>query len=224
MKLHSTIKSLLVPLILAGSIGFGFADEQTDRPAMHEKHTSYKSEVEIKELTVKGATAALDNGDWVFFDLADPAKRTKEDLEEVLAVISQFQDYFKVILGLNFAESRQVGDVLGIPSEGDAPEQVAAHAAKLVQALKIETVVIHPTQFAAAADSNGSAFVMGPYTEHPKITTGAGDHFNAGFCMGRLIGADLEKCLQFGVATSGFYVRNALSPRIEDLEAFLQTI
>ena len=31
MKLHSTIKSLLLPLILAGSIALAFADEQTDQ-------------------------------------------------------------------------------------------------------------------------------------------------------------------------------------------------
>jgi hypothetical protein len=31
MKLHSTIKSLLLPLILAGSIALAFADEQTNQ-------------------------------------------------------------------------------------------------------------------------------------------------------------------------------------------------
>lgn len=31
MKLHSTIKTLLIPFILAGSMAFAFADEQTDQ-------------------------------------------------------------------------------------------------------------------------------------------------------------------------------------------------
>jgi len=31
MKLHSTIKTLLIPFILAGSIAFAFADEETDQ-------------------------------------------------------------------------------------------------------------------------------------------------------------------------------------------------
>jgi hypothetical protein len=31
MKLHSTIKSLLIPFILSGSIALAFADEQTDQ-------------------------------------------------------------------------------------------------------------------------------------------------------------------------------------------------
>jgi sugar/nucleoside kinase (ribokinase family) len=68
-------------------------------------------------------------------------------------------------------------------------------------------VVIHPTHFAAASDSTGATHVEGPFTAKPKITTGAGDHFNAGFCIGRLLGFDLAASLQIGVATSGFYVR-----------------
>jgi sugar/nucleoside kinase (ribokinase family) len=114
--------------------------------------------------------------------------------------------------------------VLGIAACGDSPEQVTAHAARIRQKLKIETVVVHPTAFAAAADANGATFVAGPYTAKPKITTGAGDHFNAGFCIGRVLGGDLATSLQIGVATSGFYVRQAKSPRLEDLEKFLQAL
>ena len=39
-----------------------------------------------------------------------------------------------------------------------------------------------------AADAQGEAFVNGPFTAKPKISTGAGDHFNAGFVIGRLLG------------------------------------
>ena len=56
------------------------------------------------------------------------------------------------------------------------------------------------------------------------ISTGAGDHFNAGFCLGKLIGADNEIALQLGVATSGYYVRTAKSPAPGDLVSFLETL
>ena len=161
---------------------------------------------------------------WVFFDLADPAKRTREDIADVLKIIAKFQKYFRVILGLNFSEGRQVGEVLGIKAPPETHEAVAGHAARIQEKLKVETVVIHPTHFAAAADARGSAFVVGPYTPKPKITTGAGDHFNAGFCIGRLLDGDLETSLQIGVATSGYYVRNAQSPGLKDLTKFLKTI
>ena len=161
---------------------------------------------------------------WLFFDLADPAKRTPEDIAAALKSISKFQKHFRVILGLNLQESRQIGKVLGLSAPDDSPEQVTRHAARILEKLQIDTVVVHPSAFAAAADATGATHVAGPYTAKPKITTGAGDHFNAGFCIGRLLGMDLAASLQVGVATSGYYVRQAKSPRVEDLKKFLQTL
>ena len=161
---------------------------------------------------------------WLFLDLADPAKRTREDIAEALRLIAKFQKHFRVILGLNMQEGRQIGEVLGIPAPEESPEAVQLLAQRIQEKLCIDTVVIHPVAFAAAADSTGCTHVMGPFTAKPKITTGAGDHFNAGFCIGRLLGADLAASLQIGVATSGFYVRQAKSPRLEDLKKFLKTL
>ena len=67
----------------------------------------------------------------------------------------------------------------------------------------------------------GTAIVQGPFTPKPKITTGAGDHFNSGFCLGKLLGFDNAEAVLTGVATSGFYVKNAKSPDVADLSDFL---
>ncbi len=161
---------------------------------------------------------------WLFFDLADPAKRTSDDIAKALETISDFEKYFRVVLGLNLPESRQIGEVLGFSPPDEKPEQVAKHAAEIHQKLGIDTVVIHPTAFAAAADVTGATSVKGPYAANPKITTGAGDHFNAGFCVGRVLDFDLESSLQTGVATSGFYVREAKSPSPGELVNFLRSL
>jgi sugar/nucleoside kinase (ribokinase family) len=161
---------------------------------------------------------------WMFFDLADPAKRTREDIAKAVDLIAQFQKHAKVILGLNLQEGRQIGEVLGFPSCEETREAVAAHAARIRGKLGVETVVIHPVSFAAAADATGTAAVQGPFIEKPKITTGAGDHFNAGFCIGRMLGAPLDVSLQIGVGTSGFYVRTAKSPTVEDMVSFLRAL
>jgi hypothetical protein len=161
---------------------------------------------------------------WLFLDLADPAKRTSGDIESLLKLVGKFEKYFNVVLGLNLQESRQIGAVLGITLKDESYKHVTLHAAEIREALAIHTVVIHPTSFAAAADATGASHVIGPFTPTPKITTGAGDHFNAGFCIGRLLGAALAPSLQIGVATSGYYVRHAKSPRLDDLKKFLQTL
>ena len=161
---------------------------------------------------------------WIFFDLADPAKRTREDIAKAVGLIAKFQKHAKVILGLNLQEGRQIGEVLGLAPCEETHEAVAAHAAWIREKLGVETVVIHPVSLAAAADTKGTAAVQGPFIEKPIITTGAGDHFNAGFCIGRILGAPLDVSLQIGVATSGFYVRTAKSPTAEDMVSFLRTL
>lgn len=163
----------------------------------------------------------------LFFDLADPEKRTDDDIREALETISQFAKDHDVILGLNEKEGEHVARVLevALPTENESHEQQMMDTAQAVrEKLQIQVCVVHPTQFAAAADANGTAVVHGPYTSKPKISTGAGDHFNSGFCTGFLLGLDLEGCLQTGVGVSGFYVRTAISPSRAELAEFLSTL
>ena len=163
----------------------------------------------------------------VFFDLADPEKRSREDIYGALETIAEFQQHHKVILGLNEKEALQVAETLDIATPlGDvltletAPELAAAIRARL----DVGVVVIHPTRFAAAANAKESASVPGPWIANPLISTGAGDHFNAGFCLGQLLGGDLAQSLQIGVGTSGFYVRSTQSPSQSDLAGFLEEL
>ena len=44
-----------------------------------------------------------------FFDLADPEKRTREDILKALSLITEFEKYFDVILGLNEKEAYEIG-------------------------------------------------------------------------------------------------------------------
>jgi sugar/nucleoside kinase (ribokinase family) len=174
-----------------------------------------------RELRAKIAPNLEGEKRWLFFDLADPTKRARADIGNALSEIARFQEHFRVILGLNFPESRQIGEVLGLKVPDETYGTITQHASKIQKAIGVETVVIHPTQFAAAADANGATYVVGPFTSKPKITTGAGDHFNAGFCIGRLLNLDLAASLQIGVASSGYYVRHAASPGLQELESFL---
>ena len=64
--------------------------------------------------------------------------------------------------------------------------------------------------------------VDGPFDPKPLITTGAGDHFNSGFCLGKLLGLTTQQCLLTGVTTSGFYVRTGQSPAVPDLASMLR--
>ena len=85
----------------------------------------------------------------------------------------------------------------------------------------VSTVVIHSTKQACASDQNGEFLVNGPYCSKPIISTGAGDHFNAGFMLGSMLDLSLEEALLLGTANSGYYVRNAFSATKEELCQFI---
>ncbi len=157
----------------------------------------------------------------LFIDLADPEKRTRGDIAAALEILSGFQPVCNVILGLNLKESTGIAEVLGISVPKDPESAIEQTAAGIRAKLKLSCVVIHPRKGAAAAAEKESASFAGPFVQQPKISTGAGDHFNAGFCLGRIIGLGLEESLCSGVATSGYYVRTAESPTGLQLAEFI---
>jgi sugar/nucleoside kinase (ribokinase family) len=159
-----------------------------------------------------------------FFDLADPESREADDIRDALQLISKFQKHFNTYLGLNEKESFEIGEVLGYHGASDGEAAVIEVARFIHDKLKIAGVVVHPRAYAVAASAAGVPKVAGPFVEKPLISTGAGDHFNAGFCLGKLIGADDEAALQIGVGTSGYYVRTAKSPTAGELAEFLRSL
>lgn len=157
----------------------------------------------------------------VFFDLADPEKRTREDIGNALQLIASFEQYADVILGMNEKESSEVGGVLGLDTKDHSPEGLVKVGEQIRKHVPVNTIVIHPTHYALAVSASGPVVVEGPFTPKPLITTGAGDHFNAGFCLAKLLGLDNELSVLTGVSTSGFYVRTARSPAVADLVSLL---
>ncbi len=157
----------------------------------------------------------------LFFDLADPEKRSADDLRAALAAIARFEKFGRVTLGLNLKEAQQVATALGLPTAPENEAGLCALTTSIRAKLGVSTVVVHPRESAACATTEGTWWVPGPYTTQTKITTGAGDHFNAGFATGQLLGLTPESCLALGVSTSGHYVRTAESPTLAALETFL---
>ena len=159
-----------------------------------------------------------------FFDLADPEGRDAKDIRHALELIAKFQKHFDTYLGLNEKESFEIGEVLGYKGAHEGEAAVKGIAQFIWEVLRVSGVIVHPRAYAVAASGHGMVKVDGPFTPKPLISTGAGDHFNAGFCLGKLIGADNEIALQIGVGTSGYYVRTAKSPSANDLAEFLRSL
>jgi ketohexokinase len=158
----------------------------------------------------------------IFFDLADPEKRKLEDIRDALETIAKFEKYFDVILGLNEKEAYEIGVVLGLNTPDKSPAGLSKLALDINRRVPVGTLLVHPVSYALATSGGCVSLVEGPFTAKPLITTGAGDHFNSGFCLGKLLGLDNELSVLTGVATSGHFVRTAQSPNISDLVKMLR--
>ncbi|MCW5753713.1 MAG: hypothetical protein KIT24_03265 [Phycisphaeraceae bacterium] len=165
----------------------------------------------------------------LYVDLSDPAKRTDEDVGHALAELRLLHEAIDVTLGLNLAEAERIAQVLGVVAFEEGAHRTlgdaVAHAAGVLrQATGLGCVVVHPRQGAAAATAEERVWVDGPFTLSPRLSTGAGDHFNAGFSMARSLGLSLGECLSVGTGVSGAYVRDAASPTLDRLCGFLRAL
>ncbi len=157
-----------------------------------------------------------------FFDLCDPEKRENEDLLHAMTLLGRFRKHLRVILGLNEKEAMELAEVYGIPIGANTREGRCLLTEKLFEKLDVDVLVVHPVAYALAVTENETTWVPGPFVEKPVITTGAGDHFNAGFCLGQLLGLSPTMSLNLGVSSSGHYVRSGRSPLVSDLAEILR--
>ena len=152
----------------------------------------------------------------------DPENRKKEDILKALKVINFFSSHFNVILGLNLKEAKEIAVILNVigPNTLISLDKLTE---KIYDKLSIYSVVIHPVKEASTICNGLYHHTPGPYEPNPKLTTGAGDNFNAGFCLGLALGLSPNLSLVLGTATSGYYVRNGQSPTLEEEIEFLKT-
>lgn len=144
----------------------------------------------------------------VFFDLADPSGKSGEDIWAMIKQIRAFTKYCDVTLGLNENEALCIYNAVG-GEASQSPEEIGQALYKL---LAIKAVVIHPVDRCIAITEDGILCEQGQVVKSPKISTGGGDNFNAGFCAGQLRGLNIRESMLLGMAVSGYYVQNGFSP------------
>ncbi|MGJ3243584.1 MAG: PfkB family carbohydrate kinase [Opitutales bacterium] len=158
-----------------------------------------------------------------FFDLADPHKHAPGQLRNAVAAMAAFSAFGRSVLGLNFNEAILLAHAFDLPEPAREGDALQTTAAALRAATGLDLVMIHPVEGAACAWEDGTAFTEGPVCQKPRITTGAGDNLNAGFCLGLGLGWPPADCLRLGVLFSGYYVRHARSPSLDELEVFIRS-
>jgi len=160
----------------------------------------------------------------LFFDLADPEKREDKEIIKAITLMKHFNSHYRVVLGLNKKEAYDIANVLDLFDDASLTNmQVSLEdlATALYEYIGVYSVVIHPVDRSCTVIDGQFYEETGPYVEKPKLTTGAGDNFNAGYCLGLLLDLHPDQALLLGMSTSGYYVRQAMSPNFDELKAFI---
>jgi hypothetical protein len=151
-----------------------------------------------------------------FFDLADPAKRQVSELRELFELIREYSSYGRVNLGLNRNEARQVAAAIELRLPDDSPLDILAD--QLRRSLNIDAVVVHMRDRAGCAEASNDALeIRIPVCERPLVSTGAGDHFNAGYLFGISAGLSTSEAVSLGALVATTYVMNGCSPDLKML-------
>ena len=158
------------------------------------------------------------NQPFIFVDFSDCSRKSADEIMEAVSILGEFRKRLSVTISLNQNEAYFIGKVLQIP---DYLED-ADYLKRLFDALSTDELVLHRTKDALAYDGEEVVSAGTFYCPEPRILTGGGDNFNAGFCFGKFFEFSLEICLLVGNAVSGFYVRNSKSPTRIELADFLE--
>lgn len=152
----------------------------------------------------------------LFLDLADPSARSGEDLEELFRLVREISAVHRITMGMNENEAAQIGKKF---CGEDAALEEAGEAMRA--GLGLYQLVIHTNRMAYGFREGEVRMFSGMHVEHPIQTTGAGDHFNAGFCLGMLEGRSLQESLVLGQAMASFYVGTGKTADREGLVDYL---
>jgi hypothetical protein len=166
------------------------------------------------------------------FDLCDPSKKSVQQIDEVLDLISDFSAYGKVTLGMNENEANKIWMALNGYDHAGGNKNVEIPSLQTVgyfiyRAMDIDTLLIHPVDRTLVfKDQNkfkkqSVIELKGNVVTEPKLLTGGGDNLNAGYCLGLLAGFEAYNCMLLGMATSGAYVQNGESPSVSDVIGYV---
>jgi hypothetical protein len=153
-----------------------------------------------------------------FSDFSDCSRKSVKEIQFALDLLGRYRKYFRVILSLNQNEADLIGGAMNI-KKYDSDE---AFIKGLFRLCNTDALVIHRTNDALAYNGDEYEKFETFFCKEPKILTGGGDNFNAGFCYSLFHDFNMLESLIIANAVSGYYVKTGISPGVNDLIEFLE--
>jgi hypothetical protein len=158
------------------------------------------------------------------FDIADPSRRSDQEIKEALEVIGKYMRFGKVTLGLNENETEKLYACLTRLNNDEEIIQLSLidKARYIFRHVEVWNLLVHPTDRCLSIQKEEEVELYGRVVKKPKISTGGGDNFNAGYCLGQMLGFSLEESMTTAMANSGAYVQNGQSASLTDLADYMR--
>ena len=155
---------------------------------------------------------------YFFSDFSDCSRKSKQDIQLAVNLLGRFRNYFKVTLSLNQNEAALIAKAFDL-EESNSDEEFIKN---LYTVTNTDILVIHRTKDALAYNGINYEISDTFFCKEPKILTGGGDNFNAGFCYALFHKLSLAQSLIVANAVSGSYVKTGISPDVDTLIKFLE--
>lgn len=143
----------------------------------------------------------------MFIDLSDCSSHKEKSVSEMAELLTKFTEYFEVIVSLNRNETEQLADKLGVGGE-----TLSDRARNLKTRFGCEILIVHLPNGCIAFSNQEEISLKNLLISEPRLLTGGGDNFNAGFTFAYLNGLGMREALCTANAVSGYYVANGHSP------------
>lgn len=151
-------------------------------------------------------------------DPADIRRLAPEDVRAVADATGRFATVSDLTLSVNGVETRALAEIL----VGRASEDAVENARLLFDVLDVDRVVSHSARRSCCVSADGTTVVAVAPVDEPALTTGAGDHFNAGFSLAQCLGLSESAALVSGNALARRYVETGQTPDYHELTAAVE--
>ena len=147
-----------------------------------------------------------------FFDLCDCTRRSAEQLDHVLKLLGRFATRRTVVLSLNENEALDCGRKLL-----DGLDNLSALTEALCQRYGIQQVLVHTIHETLLRTPDGLTREKTRFVAQPRISTGAGDHFNGASCFALLAGLSDRDRVHFAGVFASTYVSKGSTPTLDEV-------
>lgn len=161
-----------------------------------------------------------------FVDIADITKRSKEDINEMIAILQKVDQEIPVMLTVNDREAIRLSQILSnvkpITPKKENIKDFVKGGRLINDEINLSYFVIHSPHFATISTYSDHYWITEGYTSTPKFTVAAGDHFNSGVALSLATKMTPPESILIGNALTAIFVRTGFSPSFNQLIQYIE--